>query len=192
MPLTIDPKTTALVLIDLQKGILARAPAPHSSAQIVQHSAALGQKCAALNIPIFPVHVTFSADGGDRLQQPIDEPMQLPPGGLPKDFAEFVPEIAALPAAAIITKHNWGAFHGTQLDLQLRRRGITTIILSGIATNIGVEQTAREAWQHNYAVVLAEDATTSFTAEMHEFSIKKIMPRLALVRSTAEILAALD
>jgi nicotinamidase-related amidase len=77
------------------------------------------------------------------------------------------------------------------IDLQLRRRGINTIILGGIATNFGVESTAREAWQHNYAVIVAEDACTSMDAEMHRFSMEKILPRLSLVRSAAEIIAAL-
>jgi nicotinamidase-related amidase len=125
------------------------------------------------------------------LQQPVDAPMPAPPGGIPADWADFAPEIAALRAGVIITKRQWGAFHGTELDLQLRRRGITTIVLGGIATNFGVESTAREAWQHAYAVVVAEDACTSMDADMHQFSVGKILPRLARVRTTDEVLAAL-
>jgi nicotinamidase-related amidase len=123
--------------------------------------------------------------------QPVDASMPLPPGGFPAEFSEWAPEIAALNADVIITKRQWGAFHGTELDLQLRRRGINTIVLGGIATNFGVESTAREAWQHNYAVIIAEDACTSMSAEMHQFSIENILPRLARVRSTNEILEAL-
>ncbi|MGO9757626.1 MAG: isochorismatase family protein, partial [Roseiarcus sp.] len=91
----------------------------------------------------------------------------------------------------VITKRQWGAFYGTELDLQLRRRGIGTVVLAGVATNFGVESTAREAWQHNYAVVVAEDAVTSLSEELHRFSIDKILPRIARVRSTAEIVGAL-
>jgi nicotinamidase-related amidase len=118
--------------------------------------------------------------------------MALPPGGLPPDWAEFAPGIADLPADVVIAKRQWGAFHGTELDLQLRRRGIATVILAGVATNFGVESTAREAWQNNYAVIVAEDACASVSAEHHAFSIGKILPRVARVRSTAEILAALE
>ena len=122
---------------------------------------------------------------------PVDAPMKRPPGGFPAGWSGFVPEIAALPGAIEITKRQWSAFHGTELDLQLRRRGIKTIVLCGIATNFGVEQTAREAWQHGYAVVIAEDATATTDAELHRVAIEKILPRIARVRSTAEILQAL-
>ncbi len=98
-----------------------------------------------------------------------------------------------MPGLLRVTKRQWGAFFGTELDLQLRRRGITTIVLSGVSTPIGVEQTAREAWQLNYNVVLVEDASaaTAGDAQIHEHSIKKILPRISKIRSTADVLAAL-
>ena len=73
----------------------------------------------------------------------------------------------------VITKHNWGAFYGTELDLQLRRRGVGTIVLGGIATNFGVESTARDAYERNYALVLAEDAMTSMSADLHALAVEK-------------------
>jgi nicotinamidase-related amidase len=158
---------------------------------VIAKSVVLGRKLVELGGQIVRVHVGFSIDGGDRPGQNVDSPMQAPPGGYPPDFMEFVPEIAALPASVTILKRQWGAFHGTELDLQLRRRGINTIILAGVATNFGVESTAREAWQHNYSVVIAEDACSSMGADLHKFAIEKILPRLARVRSTQEILAAL-
>ena len=112
-------------------------------------------------------------------------------GRVSAELSEIVPQIMSLPHDIIITKRQWGAFYGSELDLQLRRRGIDTLILGGIATNFGVESTAREAWQHNYGVVVAEDACSSI-GDLHQFSIEKIMPRLARIRSTAEILAALQ
>jgi nicotinamidase-related amidase len=191
MDITIDPKTSALVLIDLQNGIVSRPLAPHTGAQVVDKSVSLARRLTELGGTVVPVHVAFSSTGADRLKQPVDAPMQMPPGGIPADFFELVPEIEALRADVVITKRQWGAFYGTELDMQLRRRGITTIVLCGIATNFGVESTAREAWQHNYAVIVAEDACTSMDAEMHRFSMEKILPRLARIRSTAEIMAAL-
>lgn len=189
--LTLDPRTTALVLIDLQKGIVGRTLAPYTAAQVVDNGAQLGRACNDAKATVVLVHVAFSAGGIDRLQQPVDAPMPAPPGGVPPEWAEFVPEVALLRTDVVITKRQWGAFHGTELDLQLRRRGVTTIVLGGIATNFGVESTAREAWQHNYAVVVAEDACTSMEAESHRFSIEKILPRIARVRPTSEILQAL-
>ena len=190
--LSLDPRATALVLIDLQKGITSRSLAPHDAPRVLSNGARLGRRCNETNALVVLVHVAFSEGGADRLQQPVDSPMPVPPGGIPADWADFAPEIAALRAGVVITKRQWGAFHGTELDLQLRRRGITTIVLAGIATNFGVESTAREAWQHNYAVVVVEDACTSMESEMHQFSVTKILPRLARVTTTDEVLAALE
>jgi nicotinamidase-related amidase len=91
------------------------------------------------------------------------------------------------PGDICITKRQWGAFYGTELDLQLRRRGILTIVLGGIATNIGVESTARQAWEHGYALVLVEDATSSLSLETHQFSFAHIFPRISKVMKAADI-----
>jgi nicotinamidase-related amidase len=192
MDLTLNASTTALVLIDLQKGIVSRPLAPRSGASVVEKSVALARALKKAGGIVVAVHVAFSKDGVDRLQQPVDAPMAAPPGGMPAEFSEFVSEIAALDADVVITKRQWGAFHGTELDMQLRRRKIDTILLSGIATNFGVEATALEAWQNNYAVIIPEDACTSMDGGMHQFAIEKMLPRLARVRSTAQIIAAMQ
>jgi nicotinamidase-related amidase len=191
MDLKFEPESTALVLIDLQKGIVGRPLEPYSGTQVIESSVALAKRLSELHGTVVLVRVAFSQDGKDRLAQPTDAQMPVPPGGFPADFSELATQIAALQADVLITKHQWGAFHGTELDLQLRRRGISTIILGGIATNYGVESTAREAWQHNYSLVIAEDACSSMSSEMHSFAVKNIFPRLGRVRSTANILSAL-
>jgi nicotinamidase-related amidase len=91
----------------------------------------------------------------------------------------------------VVTKRQWGAFYGTELDLQLRRRGMDTIVLCGIATDIGVESTARFAYEYGYQQILAEDAMTARSAEGHRHAVIEIFPRLGRVRTTAEIIAAL-
>ncbi|MEJ1977558.1 MAG: hydrolase [Acetobacteraceae bacterium] len=192
MTLRLDPRTTALVLIDVQKGVMALPLTPYGAGQIVENSALLGRRFGEAGATVVLVRVAFSGTYADKLNQEVDSPMQIPPGGLPSDWSDFVPELGGLGADIIVTKRQWGAFHGTELDLQLRRRGITTVVLGGVATNFGVESTAREAWQHNYAVVVAEDASTSIGAGLHQFSIETILPRIARVRSTAEIAAALQ
>jgi nicotinamidase-related amidase len=172
--LKLDPKRTALVAIDLQKGILGAPIAPHPAATVA----------------VVRVHVGFSADGADRLRQEVDQPMAG--GPRPPDWMEFVAEVAGWNGALEILKRQWGAFPGTELDLQLRRRGFDTIVLTGVATNFGVEQTAREAWQLGYAVVVAEDATSSSLGEAgHRFAVETILPRISRVRSTEAIVAAL-
>jgi nicotinamidase-related amidase len=187
--LSLNPKSTALVLIDLQNGVLAMPLAPHGAAEVISNSARLATSLKQAGGIVAPVHVVFSPNGADRLRQPVDSSYPTTP--LPAGWSDFVPEIALLPADFVIVKRQWGAFHGTELDLQLRRRGVDTIVLTGVATNFGVESTAREAWQYGYGVIVAEDAVSSVNEAMHKFSIENILPRLARIRSTEEILAAL-
>ena len=191
MDIILEPKTTAIVLIDLQKGIVSRPLAPHSGASVVEKSVAIARRLKELGGTVVAVHVAFSNPDADRLKQPVDSSWPVPPGGLPPEFSELAPEIAQLNADVIITKKQWGAFYGTGLDMQLRRRGIGTIILGGIATNFGVESTARDAWERNYSLIIPEDACTSMDEGMHRFAIEKILPRLARIRSTEQILAAM-
>jgi nicotinamidase-related amidase len=91
----------------------------------------------------------------------------------------------------LITKRQWGAFYGTDLDQQLRRRGIKTLVMSGIATNFGVESTARAAFDRGYELVFVEDAMSSLAADPHDFAIKELFPRMGRVRSTETLRAAI-
>ena len=135
------------------------------------------------------VNVAFAADKRDLLTPPVDSPN--PPAQLPPDWSQLVQEIGLRDGDLLVTKHQWGAFYGTELDLQLRRRGVRTIVLCGIATNFGVESTARDGWERGYEIVFAEDAMTGLTAEAHQFAIATIFPRLGRVRSTEQILISL-
>jgi nicotinamidase-related amidase len=188
-PFTLDPGTTALVLIDLQRGITGRQTAPHAAEQVVAHCAQLAERFRALGAPVVLVRVSFAADGSDRLALPVDAPM--PGGAPPPGWDEIVPEIGPRADDLVVTKRQWGAFYGTDLDLQLRRRGVRTIVLGGIATNMGVESTARDAYEHNYALVLVEDGMAGRSADLHAFAVTHIFPLIGRVRSTAQVLAAL-
>jgi nicotinamidase-related amidase len=187
----IDPQTAALVLIDLQKGILRMPVAPHAAAEVVARAATLAERFRALHAPVILVRVGWSADYGDALRQPVDQPPPLPPGGLPADWMELDPALKPAPTDIVITKRQWNAFYGTELDLQLRRRGIKTLVMGGIATHIGVDTSARAAWELGYNLILAEDVMSSPIEEAHRFSVTTILPRLGRVRAAAEILAAL-
>jgi nicotinamidase-related amidase len=184
--ITLDPQTTALVLIDLQKGIVSRPVAPHSGADVLKRAIELADRFRQAGAPVIIVGVCWSPDFKDALRQPVDQPMAIPPGGFPAGFAELADGLAQ-PGDLHITKRQWGAFFGTELDLQLRRRGIRTIVLGGIATNMGVESTARQAWEHGYAIILAEDAASSYSLEMHDFSVKNILPRISRIAKAADI-----
>src|SRR5882724_1717570 len=182
----LDPKTTALVLIDLQKGVIGRTLAPHSGTDIVKTGSELALRFRAAGATVVLVNVAFAPDFKDALRQAVDQPFTPPVGGFPSDFSELVDGLKGA-GDICITKRQWGAFYGTELDLQLRRRGIQTIVLGGVATNIGVESTARQAWEHGYAVVLVEDAMSGMSAEMHNFAIGNIFPRISRVVKGAEL-----
>lgn len=187
MALELDPGKTALVLIDLQKGVLSMPLQPHAAKAVVDRGVALARAVAEAGGLVVAVNVAFAPDQSDRVTGRTDVAVSAAPSA---DFAELHPEVAALDAV-VVTKRQWGAFHGTALDDLLRRRGIRTVVIAGVATNFGVEQTAREAWQHDYSAVIADDACSSVSAEMHDFALKAVLPRVARVRATAEILQAL-
>jgi nicotinamidase-related amidase len=186
--LKIDRDRTALVVIDLQKGIASRNTAPHDSASVVANAARLAEAFRANGMPVFLVRVAFS--GPDRFNAIADE--QWPaPASLPADWSDLVPELKKAGSDVVITKKQWGAFYGTELDLQLRRGGMQTIVLCGIATNYGVESTARFAYEYGYQQIFAENAMSSMSGEMHTASINFVLKRLGRVRSTDEILESL-
>jgi nicotinamidase-related amidase len=183
-------KATALVIIDLQKGIAQKTTHPHSSATVISNAARLADAFRQRRMPVFLVHVMPSPDLGDALRPTADSPMQS--GAMPPDWADFVPELGPQEGDFIITKRQWGAFYGTELDLQLRRRGITTIVLCGISTNIGVESTARDAYERGYEQLFAADAMASGSSqEEHASSVKHIFPKIGRVRSTEQIIEML-
>lgn len=184
---------TALVVIDLQKGIVGRGGfAPYSAEQVLEHNE---QLVAALkNTAALIVFVHVKNYGPETLRAVTDAPVAAA-GNLPADYSEFVLEAAydeKIDNVIHVAKHNWGAFYGTDLEVQLRRRGIDTIILSGIATTIGCDTTAREAFQHGYQVLSVEDAMTDFNGDLHQGIVSGIFTRLGRVRSTAQILTMID
>ncbi len=187
--LTFDAAKTALVVIDLQEGILPFAGGPHTAQDVVSRSARLAEKCRANGSPVVLVRVGWSADFAEALKQPVDA--QGAAHALPDNWWDYPLSLGKQESDIEVTKRQWGAFYGTDLELQLRRRGIETIILCGIATNIGVESTARNAWEMGFNLVIAEDACSTATTEQHQDSMTHIFPRIARVRSTEEIINAL-
>jgi len=187
--LKIDPATTALVLIDLQKGILPFAGGPHTAQQVLDKASELKSRFNALGAPVFMVRVGWSETFDEALKQPTD--ISMGGASLPEDWWEFPAQLNVTDKDLLVIKRQWGAFYGTDLELQLRRRGIKTIVLAGISTNIGVESTARNAWELGFELVVAEDACSAHNAEHHGSSINFIFPRIGRVRSTEEVLAAI-
>ena len=188
----LDPQKTALILIDLQQGLMSMPLAPNSPDTVLANGLRLAKALQEQGGMVIPVRVEFADNYADRPGQYVDQPMTLPAEGLPEGWATLAPEVVALNSEITITKRQWSAFFGTELDLQLRRRGFTHVIIGGLATNFGVESTARDAWQHDYAVIVADDICSTFSEEMHRFALEKTLPRVAKIRNTDEIIAALQ
>ncbi|MGB7788870.1 hydrolase [Methanoregula sp.] len=180
--------TTALVVIDLQKGIAAMPTQPHTAQDVVKNAAKLVQAFRKNSMPVFLVHVVASPETMLKVQSDttFNRPATMPP-----DWSEFVPEIAPVPSDVVIAKKQWGAFYGTGLELQLRRRGMDTIVLCGISTEYGVESTARFAYEFGFQQVFAEDAMSSGSAESHNAAVNFIFKRMGRVRKTEDILRAI-
>jgi nicotinamidase-related amidase len=186
--LEISKTTTALVVIDLQRGIAGRPMQPHTAQDVVKNAASLVKAFRKHGMPVFLVHVVHAPE--TMLKLPTDTSFDRP-ATLPPDWSEFVPEIGPVPSDIVIAKKQWGAFYGTDLELQLRRRGMETIVLCGISTEYGVESTARFAYEYGFRQVFAEDAMTSMSAESHNAAVNFILKRMGRVRKTGEILAAI-
>ena len=187
--LLFDKSKTALVVIDLQKGILSMPTKPYPAHEVIENAAKLVNTFRKNGMPVFLVHAITTKE--TMLNVVSDESFSRPSAPSP-DWAEFAPEIAPTPNDIVIAKKQWGAFYGTDLELQLRRRGMDTIVLCGIATDFGVESTARFAYEYGFQQIFAEDAMASRSDEQHNAAVNFIFKRMGRVRKTNEILEALQ
>ena len=185
--LQLDPKKTALVIIDLQNAIVGMNSVPHTAAEVVENSKKLADAFRVHGAPVVYVRV----DLNDFMKLPVDQPPNLGDKPLPAAASEIAPTAGFQPGDILVTKRHWGAFAGTDLEQQLKSRGIDTVVLTGISTNAGVESTARQGTGLGFAFVLVEDACSSQNAERHRFAFENIFPRLTRVRSTDEVLTSL-
>lgn len=183
-----EPTTTALVLIDLQVGIISLPTEPRPPDAVVGNAGRLVDACRDAGVLVVFVRVLL--EPAVALHPPVDRALARG-GSLPPNWGELVPEFSRREGELLITKRQWGAFYGTELDLQLRRRGVRTIILGGISTNIGVESTAREAYERGYHLLLAEDAMAARSVAAHQGAVEHVFPLLGRVRASAEIVRAL-
>jgi nicotinamidase-related amidase len=188
--LTIDSATSALVLIDLQQGIVGGATVPHPAAVVVERAAALAKRCRERGMLVVLVRIDPGPDGVLVPTPAADVPR--PPLRVGPEWSELTPELRRGERDVVVTKHQPNAFYGTDLEVQLRRRGVRTIVLGGISTNIGVEATARAAHERGFEQVFVEDAMAAREPDLHEFPVRRFFPTIGRVRSTADVLAALE
>jgi nicotinamidase-related amidase len=183
----LDPKT-ALVVSDLQKGFAALQTV-HPLRHVITKAARLADAFRAARLPVVLVNVAFSPDHGDLLETRVEVGRPLPQT---PDFAELVPELGLDPFDIRVTKRQPSAFYGTDLDLQLRRRRVTGIVLCGILTSLGVDSTARAASERAYNVTFVSDAITDVDSTLHELVTSKLFPRFGEVGTIDAVLALLE
>jgi nicotinamidase-related amidase len=185
-PVNLDPRTTALVVIDLQHGIVGTPTVPHPATDVVARASALAGRFREQQGLVVLVHVD-PGPAGELVPRPItdiERPRITPTDG----WTELVPELGRARDDVVVTKHQPCAFYGTDLEIHLRRRGIQTIVLCGIATNIGVEATARVAFEHGYNLVFVSDAMSARDAELHAACVSKFFPTIGRVRTAEDVL----
>ncbi|MGO8738467.1 isochorismatase family protein [Rhodoblastus sp.] len=179
MALTVLDPTTALIVVDLQKGIVAY-PLAHSIDEVVSRARLLADAFRARGLPVALVNVAGSAPGRTEI------PRNSQP--FPAGWTDLIPELNQHPDDIVVTKRTWGAFASTDLEDQLRTRGVTQVVIVGVATGTGVESTARQAYEQGFNVTLAVDAMTDMRPEAHDYSIAKVFPRLGETGATQEII----
>lgn len=182
MPITALDPLTALVVVDLQKGILA-LPTIRPSGEILAACVTLADGFRRAGLPVVLVDVAGTPPG--RVERP------RPVADLPADWREIPAELAADPADLRVTKRSWGAFTATGLEAALRERGVTQVVLAGISTSIGIETTARQAFEAGFNVTIVTDAVTDLDAGAQERAFTVIFPRIAETGTVAEALALL-
>lgn len=187
--LKLNPATCALIIIDLQEGILPLAGGPHPASDVVRHAGEMAAHFRARDSTVILIRVGWSADQAEMLKQPTDTPATR--RILPENWWNYPPALDKQDSDIEIIKRQWGAFYGTDLEMQLRRRKIDSLVICGICTNIGVESTARSAWEMGFSVIIASDACSANSTEQHQSSINFIFPRIARVRTSEQIITAL-
>lgn len=187
--LTLDPTTTALVLIDLQRGIAGGTTVPHAAADVITRGAQLARAFRASGATVVLVHVDPGPNG--ILFPRVTADVPRPAFAMGPGWSDLVPELERAESDVVVLKHQPSAFYGTDLEIQLVRRGIRTIVLGGISTNVGVEATARAANERAYDLVFVEDAMAAREADLHDHAVRRYFPTIGRVRRTDDVLAAL-
>jgi nicotinamidase-related amidase len=183
MALTTIDANTALIVVDLQAGLIG-APFIHPIGGIVERAATLIGVFRRHGLPIVLVNVDGGAPG--RTEQPRHA------GPFSDGWTNLIPELDRQPGDIVVTKRTWGAFASTDLEARLKARGVTQVVIAGVATGTGVESTARQAYEQGFNVTLAIDAMTDLRPAAHDYSIANVFPRLGETGSTQAIVDLLE
>jgi nicotinamidase-related amidase len=164
----LDPRRTALVLVDLMPRLLALELQPRPGSSVLEAAIALAEGARTAGAPVVAI----------RVERP--GVAEQPPG------SELAAPIAEL-ADAVVVKRSIGGFYDTDLDAALRDQGAETLVMAGIMSNLGVESTARAASDHGYELVFVEDAMSALSNAEHEAAVKLNLPRFGEVETSADL-----
>lgn len=180
---TLDPKT-ALVVIDLQAGILGVDGKPHAVADVLARNVQLADAFRKHGLPVVLVNVA-AAPGVRTDANPQGTPTELPEQALP--IASELGE-----ADKVVTKRTPGAFTGTDLEEYLREQGVTQVVVTGVATGNGVGVTVQQAFELGFHVSTPVDAMTDSDLASHEYALTHHFPKRAETGTTADLLDLLE
>lgn len=198
----LEPARTCLLLFDLLEGHVNRdAAARERYRPVIANAAALLAAARSAGAVVAHAHADHRSDLGttartlrdtDNRLQPLGSESHKPAliRGTPE--AQIVSELAPRDGDYLVPKHRWSAFHGTYLDLALRARDADTLVLCGGSTDVGVAATAFAARDLDYNLVIVSDACTSPEEDNHRQFMQRVFPRMARVRTTAEVLRMLS
>jgi len=182
MPVTaLDPQT-ALIVIDLQKGIVS-LPAAHPIEGVIERISTMAAAFREQGLPVVLVNVTGSPTV--RTEQP------RPNHAFSAGWADLIPELNRQPQDHAVTKNTPGAFTKTDLEAYLQALGITQIVIAGVATSNGVEVTARQAYELGFNIAFPLDAMTDIAADAHNYSVTRVFPKIGETGTADEIISIL-
>ena len=187
MPVSVLEPTAALILIDLQNGILGAPTTPVPLDTVLTNAHDLAAAFRAHDLPVVLVNVAGGAPGRTDEHQKRPAATAARPSR-PEGWMDLADDLDAQPSDHRVTKTTWGAFSGTTLAEHLNDLGVTQVVIGGVATSIGVESTARHAHELGYHVVVATDAMSDRDPHAHQNSVSRIFPRLGETGTTADIL----
>jgi nicotinamidase-related amidase len=200
----LDPRRTALILFDMLNGHVKTRDSEARWRPVVAAAATLlaaARERGAMVAYACAAHRSDNATSAHTVRDTDNRLRPLDPGAPPQFTpvvaagtwgAQIVDELAPEPADYVVPKFRWSAFHQTYLELALRTRGIDTLILAGGSTDVGVASTAYAARDLDYNLVIAADACTSPERDNHEQFLKRVFPRMARVRTAAQVVDLLS
>ncbi|WP_283136383.1 isochorismatase family cysteine hydrolase [Rhizohabitans arisaemae] len=194
----IDPRSSALIVVDMQNGFchpdgtVAQAGPVDAHRAVIAPVARLAQACHEAGIPVFwSLQEHFEGDVSiDRSR--LDNPqarLPQPPCLRGTWDAELVDELRDLAHGDVhIVKHRASAFYGTGLEVELRMRGVRTVVVTGVSTSYCVDATIRDAYARDLGVIVVEDACASPWPDLHAATMKNAAIFHGTVTNTAHVL----